>query len=251
MYQGCVCIVTLLGGFLSKLKNSGISLPFLTSPTQVFGLLSSDFENVDFFQWDVPALRLGLDMRESYPVFPGLNAFFDAMAHEAETVVRAGAPDGPLERRRHAFMRYHGQGHEIEIPLPDRALGAADIADLRAAFEAEYSRQFSRAVPGMAIEIMNWAIVVASKPPASAPYPATAKETRAQPAGHRTILCDVTGGWREAAVHDRQALRPGDQIAGPALIIEPQTTTLVSADFEARVDGGGNIWLTRERAREH
>ena len=181
----------------------------------------------------------------------GLNAFFDAMAHEAETVVRAGAPDGPLERRRHAFMRYHGQGHEIEIPLPDRALGAADIADLRAAFEAEYSRQFSRAVPGMAIEIMNWAIVVASKPPASAPYPATAKETRAQPAGHRTILCDVTGGWREAAVHDRHALRPGDQIAGPALIIEPQTTTLVSADFEARVDGGGNIWLTRERAREH
>ena len=55
-------------------------------------------------------------------------------------------------------MRYHGQGHEIEIPLPDRPLTDGDTATLRAAFEAEYARQFSRSVPGMVIEILNWSV---------------------------------------------------------------------------------------------
>ena len=42
-------------------------------------------------------------------------------------------------------MRYNGQGHEIEIALPDRALTADDIAPLTAAFEAEYAASSSRA----------------------------------------------------------------------------------------------------------
>jgi N-methylhydantoinase A len=48
----------------------------------------------------------------------GLNAFFSAMSQEATAITRLGQPDGPLTERRTAFMRYHGQGHEIEIPLP-------------------------------------------------------------------------------------------------------------------------------------
>ncbi len=177
----------------------------------------------------------------------GLNAFFGAMIVEAEAVVRAGAPEGLLTRRRQAFMRYHGQGHEIEIPLPDRALEETDIPALRRAFEEEYSRQFSRAVPGMKIEILNWALEVASEPPALEHYPEIPVKQPARPSGQRRILCDVTGQWREAEIHDRGALRPGDHLDGPALIIEPQTTTFVSADFAAHVDGGGNIWLTRNR----
>ncbi|MDC0934714.1 DUF4347 domain-containing protein, partial [Pirellulales bacterium] len=64
------------GSFLSKIKNSGIALPFVTNPSQVFSLLAGDFTGIDFFQWDIPKLFLGFEMRESYPIFPGLNAFF-------------------------------------------------------------------------------------------------------------------------------------------------------------------------------
>ncbi len=177
----------------------------------------------------------------------GLNAFFDAMISEAEAVVRAGAPEGQLTRQRQAFMRYHGQGHEIEITLPDRALKEADIPALRKTFEEEYSRQFSRAVPGMIIEVLNWALEVTSEPPALEHYPETLEKNPARPDGQRRILCDVTGEWREAEIHERAALRPGDQVSGPALIIEPQTTTFVSADFSAHLDGGSNIWLMRKR----
>lgn len=144
-------------------------------------------------------------------------------------------------------MRYHGQGHEIEISLPDRALEEDDIPVLRRTFEEEYSRQFSRAVPGMTIEILNWALEVSSEPRALEHYPEPSTRQSVKPNGHRSILCDVTGAWREAESHDRAALRPGDHLSGPALIIEPQTTTFVSADFSANVDGGGNIWLNRNR----
>ena len=176
----------------------------------------------------------------------GLNTFFDGMIDDAQSVVRAGVPDGPLTRRRVGFMRYHGQGHEIEVALPNRALTQADIPALRNAFEVEYSRQFSRAVPGMTIEILNWAVEVSSQPSALRRVSDITTEQTAEPMGARRILCDFTGGWREAAVYDRDGLRPGDRLAGPALIIEPQTTTFVSADFSARVDAAGNIWLHRQ-----
>lgn len=176
----------------------------------------------------------------------GLNAFFDDMIGEAQSVVRAGVPDGPLTQRRVGFMRYHGQGHEIEIPLPDRALAKADIPALRAAFEAEYSRQFSRAVPGMTIEILNWAVEVSSKPNALRRVPETTTEQEAKPTGVRQIFCDVTGALREAVIYERSTLCSGDKLKGPALIVEPQTTTFVSADFDARVDAAGNLWLRRK-----
>ena len=176
-----------------------------------------------------------------------LNAFFDAMIQEAETVVRAGVPTGDLIRCRHAFMRYKGQGHEIEVSLPDRPLEPGDATELRQQFEQEYSRQFSRAVPGMTIEILNWALVVSSEPQALITAPETPSKRTAQTTETRQILCEVTGEWRSAAIHDRNVLAPDDHIDGPALIVEPQTTTYVSADFTAHVDGGGNIWLTRRK----
>lgn len=174
-----------------------------------------------------------------------LNAFFDDMIAEATAVVRAGSPMARLVTRRSAFMRYHGQGHEIEIPLPDRALSAGDMIELRQSFELEYSRQFSRSVPGMSIEIMNWGVEVSSAPTELNPEQAVVSERRPEAKEHRSILCDVSGRWREAAIHDRQDLQPGDRITGPALITEPQTTTLVSADFSAWIDGQYNIRLTR------
>ena len=178
----------------------------------------------------------------------GLNLFLDDMITEAETVVRAGVPNGPLTQRRVGFMRYHGQGHEIEVALPDRRLTAGDIPALLTAFETAYSHQFSRAVPGMTVEVLNWAVEVSSEPTPLRRYDNdTPKRTKPEPMGSRQILCDVTGDWCAAAIYDRTTLAAGDHFDGPALIIEPQTTTFVSADFSARIDGGGNIWLDRRK----
>jgi N-methylhydantoinase A len=178
-----------------------------------------------------------------------INELFEYMAGEATRVVRAGTPIGPLIVRRAAFMRYHGQGHEIEIELPDRSLGIDDLAVLKAAFEAEYSRQFSRIVPGMSIEILNWGLSVSGPTPELARVRQSATSKHFEPSEYKSIVCDITGEPVDAAIIPRDALNPGDMVAGPALIVEPQTTTLVSADFNAQIDGNGNIWLTRRRER--
>ena len=59
------------------------------------------------------------------------------------------------------------------------------------------------------------------------------------------MICDISGIPRPITVFDRHDLAPGDQIEGPALITEPQTTTLVSADFTCMVDAAANLVLTR------
>ncbi|MGB0848279.1 MAG: hydantoinase/oxoprolinase family protein, partial [Thiolinea sp.] len=174
-----------------------------------------------------------------------LNGFFDGMVAEAEAVVRAGAPQGELNYQRIAFMRYHGQGHEIEIALPPHTLTEADVPVLLAAFEAEYAQQFTRTVPGMTVEILNWAVKVSTKAAAVDPLETLNRQQQAQPSGSRSVLCDVSGLEVEAAVYERAALQPGDRLDGPALVIEPQTTTWVSADFTTQVDAVGNLVVER------
>jgi N-methylhydantoinase A len=177
-----------------------------------------------------------------------INALFAEIASEALAVVRQGAPDAPVCTARSAFMRYHGQGHEIEIALPDRDLAAEDLPALTSVFETAYARQFSRPVPGMDIEVLNWAVKVeteAFRPRPVSPDPAPRD---CQPERQVTLFCDVTGQERSAGLVDRAELAPGDRLQGPVLIAEPQTTTFVAADFTARVDARGNLVLEREGA---
>ena len=142
-------------------------------------------------------------------------------------------------------MRYHGQGHEIEITLPSRDLSPGDLPALRQAFEREYARQFSRVIPEMTVEILNWSLSLAV--PTQTAKQAQAIATKGDPET-RQIHCDVTGTTVTAMLHDRATLAPHAEISGPALITEPQTTTFVSADFTACVDNHGNLWLTRKEA---
>ncbi|MBO9450389.1 hydantoinase/oxoprolinase family protein [Tropicibacter sp. R16_0] len=175
----------------------------------------------------------------------GVNALFDDMISEAKGVVAQGVGARATETRRSAFMRYNGQGHEIEIALPDRALEMDDIQPLTKAFEEEYRKQFSRPVPGMQIEILNWAVQVATPDDAVPPTPQMPELTTVKPEETRPILCDVEGTMKQAGFVSRDSLAPGQCVNGPALITEPQTTTLVSADFSAHVDAIGNLVLTQ------
>ena len=176
----------------------------------------------------------------------GANALLTEMGDEAQSVVELGAGGQEITLRRTAFMRYAGQGHEIEIELASHDITVEDLPALTKAFEVEYGRQFSRPVPGMVIEILNWAVYASTPARAVADTPAApadrtlARDTTAE------LTCDVDGAAKQAHVVARATLAPGDVVQGPALITEPQTTTLVSADFTARVDALGNLMLTRQ-----
>jgi N-methylhydantoinase A len=192
-------------------------------------------------------------VRSLYQRFSGfdvaaVNALLDDMVREAEAVVAAGSFGAATTQSRIAFMRYVGQGHEIPVPLPARALTPADVPAIRAAYDAEYSRFYDRPVPGSDVEIMSYAVVVATlaeppPPQAMAPQPSTPTPARTQ-----RVRDSVSGEEAEWAVFDRAALVAGARLAGPAIVAEDETSTLVGAGWTAFVNGHGYLELVRETA---
>jgi N-methylhydantoinase A len=174
------------------------------------------------------------------------NALFAAMRGEAEPIVRRGAGDAPLTETRSAFMRYRGQGHEIAVPLSTGIYRDDDAALLHAAFEDQYRRLYSRVIPGVEVEILSWVLLLSAPVPAetSTPRPALEPHTP-QPARSRPVLDPETGEFVEVAIHERRDLLPGALIPGPAVIVEDETSTVVSRFFDARIDAFGYIELTR------
>ena len=168
----------------------------------------------------------------------------DEMTSEAQGLARSAAGGRPLEATRHANMRYLGQGHEIAVALPDRALAAADVASLREAFEAEYRRLFARHIPNAIIEIMSWSVLVTTREEMPAVLPAAAAKAGARPAGARRVYDSAAKRWAEAPVYLRDTLEPGMSFDGPAVVVEDGTSTVVTPKFKVHVDMGGALVLT-------
>ena len=172
-----------------------------------------------------------------------VNAVLAEMEAEAQEVVKHGSMGAPLSRSRGAYMRYVGQGHEIPVPLPAHELGADDVPAIRAAFDAAYTRFYDRPVPGSDVEVMSFAVRVATEvPPEIADAPPQPHPTQART---QTVRDTVTGEPAEWMVHDRAGLAPGAAVAGPAIIAEDETSTLVSRGWTARVNEFGYIEMTR------
>jgi N-methylhydantoinase A len=175
----------------------------------------------------------------------GANALYAEMRAEAEAIVRRGAPEGPLEEERHAFMRYRGQGHEVKVPLPAGRYGDGDAARLADAFAAAYGALYSRTIPGVDIEVVSWALSLRAPAEISMEAPQPAEPYVPQPFGQRPVFDPGNGEAVEVPVYRRADLRPGAQVRGPALIVEDETSTLVSPAFDAAIDGYGYIELRR------
>ena len=177
------------------------------------------------------------------------NAIISEMHVEAVEVVRAGAGAAPLIEPRSAFMRYVGQGHEIVVPLPPRDLTAEDAGLLRNAFQIEYEALFSRTIPHAEIEILTWSLTVSTEPErATTAAGATAAGEPPLAAGRRRLFDPESGKAVDVPVFWRPDLSPGARLSGPAVIAEDETTTFVTAAFDAAINTRGCIVLERREA---
>jgi N-methylhydantoinase A len=158
-------------------------------------------------------------------------------------VIRRATSEAPLLEAWTADMRYRGQGHEVTVAVPAEALAVR--AELVGRFEAQYAQQFGRTIPGLEVEATGWTLRL-STPSLPPPTPRAAPPAReAAPSGQAWVADPASGDVAGVPVYARADLAPGDRLCGPALIVEDETTTLVTAGFAARLDPGGHIVLTR------
>jgi N-methylhydantoinase A len=177
--------------------------------------------------------------------FAGASALLAEMARDARALVEPGARGAPVTERRLAYMRYVGQGHEITVPLPPRDLTAADATMLRAEFEREYSVLFRRPIPGAAIEALSWSVLVSTKAQRPEPMAVVAEKRAPAPDGSRSFFDGRAGGNIDVPLYRRERMEAGVRVPGPAIIAEDETSTFITASFDARIDAAGCIVMER------
>jgi N-methylhydantoinase A len=172
-------------------------------------------------------------------------AILDPMLAEARRLLEA---DRVTEDRRRiemrVDMRYIGQSYELPIGLA--AFIDADWVALVPAFHAEHARRFGHSDPAAPVEIVSFAVTATGlidtpelpRPPAGDSEPPAEARTGTR----RAYFEEGAGGeWAECPVWQREALLAGNEIAGPAIVEEVSSTTVLYPGDHARVDEVGSL----------
>ena len=177
--------------------------------------------------------------------FSRVNKLLGQMEGEATRIVKPGALDSKLSTYRSVEMRYLGQGHEISIALPARALKAVDVKTLRAQYEARYEAQFGLRISDVPVEFLTWSVNVSTAAKKAENRKTTMKKSKTKANGKQTVFDPDSGKSRPVPAYRRAELAPGASLAGPALVVEAQTTTLVPRGWRCRVTAPGHLFLEK------
>ena len=173
----------------------------------------------------------------------GLEALSTRLAQQArEALAAQGAEPEAIAVQRMLHLRYLGTDTALIIPFgdPDRVVPL---------FTEAHRARFGFATPErpLVVEALAVEAMAAGEPVRETRVPH--RTTGAAPAVDHIAMW--TGGTeRVAPVLDRTDLRPGDQIAGPALIREANATTVVEPGWRAEVTDLDHLLLRRVQPRE-
>ena len=141
-----------------------------------------------------------------------------------------------------AYMRYAGQGYEIAVPV-DRSL-----ENMEEKFSAAYKRLYGRTIPGMEVEILSWTLALSQIDDGTAATEISLQETKLQSAGEQSYF---DGGERlDIPLWRRPNGKFSEPVAGPCIVIEAQTTTVVPEHWQCSALSDGSLFLTKSAATE-
>ncbi|MDD9601316.1 hydantoinase/oxoprolinase family protein [Klebsiella variicola] len=161
----------------------------------------------------------------------------------AATVLEEGAGGQTIIWERRAYMRYQGQGWEIPIDLPEGPYNETQREEFAQLFEQAYTQFFGRPIEGLPIEIISWTVKASSQlPPVEkvAPLQDTCKVSSEV---HRPLFDAALGEFTEAQICERENLAPGQRISGPAIVVERETSTIVTSSFDVIIQNDGSLLL--------
>ena len=164
----------------------------------------------------------------------------DLAAQGAEVVSTAGVAPDTIVNTYTVDMRHVGQGHEITVALPDRSLPPQQFLEqLLGNFYKLYRELFGRTVAGSTVEVITWRLRSSGeKDQVARPHRSQTAEARK---GTRSVYFSELGGYVETPVHDHYRLPVGEEIQGPAIVEQRESTAVVGPSGKAHVDAKGNL----------
>ncbi len=200
------------------------------------GLLLTDLR-ADFASTRLTPLASGLAALET--AFAALGA--QAEAWFAQECI------APAARRLHRSvdMRYAGQNYELPIPLPPGGFGQATLAALAEGFAEAHQRMYGFVAPEEPVQLVTFRVeaIGGVRQAVLRPHPLSGPDARGALADERQVWLPEAGGAVSVPVYARERLAPGNLLAGPAIIEQMDSTTVVLPGMTARVDAYDNLIL--------
>ena len=221
-----------------------IIIPPLAGVGSAFGFLTAPiaFDFTRSYVAELSALNLAQ-----------LNRILAELEHEGRQIVEAaGVPAQDITVKLNIDMRYVGQGYEVRVPFAMEPLTAAHVREMQRGFEAEYRAFYGQLADGVPIEAVNWRVLISGPRPqiesAAFEESATLNDT---PVACRSVRFAIDQAPLETPVYRREQLGRDWSAAGPLIIEEAASTTVVAPGWSARVAEGGCLLLTQESAGEY
>jgi N-methylhydantoinase A len=208
-----------------------------------------------FSAWGMLTLDIVFDVARTRPTTldaleaagPG-EVFAELEAKAVESLERQGVEPARRRLLRSLDMRYENQEHTLNIALESDA-ATDDPAALRARFDQQHDSTYGYTTAD-AVEVVTYRVRAVGE--MDKPRPARLEpggDVEQARKGSRTASHRESGGEFEWAVYERDGLGAGATIAGPAIVEEPTTTTLVPPGWTAEVDEFGNLAITSGEQR--
>src|SRR4051812_44318088 len=172
----------------------------------------------------------------------GIAGQLDALAATAQAELQRQELSGnAVQLRRRVHVRYQGSDAALVVPFGTQQ-------EIVAGFETAYRQRYSFLMPGkpIMVEAVSVEAIVAGDAPAE---PRLALQAAREVPSRETVRMYSGGAWHQAALVVREDMRPGDVIAGPAIIAEKNATTVVEPGWEARITELDHILLDRKVPR--
>ncbi|MDR6818079.1 N-methylhydantoinase A [Neorhizobium sp. 2083] len=189
---------------------------------------------------------VAVDLSASHPMpldswnVEAMNRLLDDLASQGgEVVSAAGVPRETITNRYTVDMRHVGQGHEITVVLPDRSLPKeAFLNELRDAFFKLYRELFGRTVAAP-LEVITWRLRASGeKDQVTRPHETVVADAKK---GSRQVFFQEIGSYADTAVYDHYKLPVGQEVRGPAIVEQRESTAVVGPSGVFHVDAHGNL----------
>jgi N-methylhydantoinase A len=210
-----------------------VVVPWGAGVASAIGLVSSDL-TVDLVQTRV------IDVDDADAAV--LTELYDDL--EARGRGELGGDGASFSVTRSADMRFHGQAHQLTVPVPDGPLGGEDLSALTKRFHEVY-RQTYGIDADAPVQVVNARVRVVRVVDKFSPTPqeVTERDANRAQAGEREASFAESGGPTPTPVFDWSRLEPGARLAGPGIVEGVDATIVVPPGYSVAVDQWRNVTI--------